>query len=78
MGFVFDVGVGHTTSANVDVGDDIKDVGNVEHFSLLALPCGFTKFAFVVLLQLKNMSSRAFCPKETFTNLVQPMWLGLA
>jgi len=77
-GFIFDAGVGHTTSANVDAGDDIKAVGSVQHSSPPALPGGFTGFALVVLLQAKNMSGRAFCPKETFTNLVQPMWLGLA
>jgi hypothetical protein len=78
VGFIFDAGVGHTTSANVDAGDDIKAVGSVQHSSPPALPGGFTGFALVVLLQAKNMSGRAFCPKETFTNLVQPMWLGLA
>jgi len=71
-------GVGHTTSPNVDAGDDIKAVGSVQHSSPPALPGGFTGFALVVLLQAKNMFGRAFCPKETFTNLVQPMWLGLA
>jgi hypothetical protein len=78
MGFIFDARVAHTTLANVDAGNDIKDVGNVQHSSLLTLPCGFNEFALVVLLQTKNMSSRAFCSKETFTNLAQPMWFGLA
>ncbi|CAK9200329.1 unnamed protein product [Sphagnum troendelagicum] len=31
-------GVGHTTSANVDAGDDIKAVGSVQHSSPAALP----------------------------------------
>ncbi|CAM6037237.1 unnamed protein product [Sphagnum compactum] len=31
-------GVGHTTSANVDAGDDIKAVGSVQHSSPPALP----------------------------------------
>ncbi len=70
--------VAHAKSANVDARDDIKDMGNMQHSSLPALPSGFTNFALMVLLQAKNMSNRAFCPKETFTNLVQPMWLGLA
>ncbi len=78
MGFIFDTWVGHTTSTNADATDDIKDAGSVQHSSLPTLPGGFTEFAFVVFLQIKNMFSKAFFSKETFTNLVQPIWLGLA
>jgi hypothetical protein len=78
MGFIFDARVAHTTLANVDVKNDIKVVGNLQPSSMLTLPCGFNEFALVVFLQTNNMSSRAFCLKETFTNLVQPMWFGLA
>ncbi len=78
MGFIFDARMGHMTSANVNVGGDIKDVGSVQHSSMLTLPSGFIEFALVVLLQAKNMFSKAFCWKEFFTNLVQPMCFGLA
>ncbi len=78
VGFIFDARVAHVKSANVDARDDIKDVGSMQYSSLPTLPSGFTKFALMVLLHANNMSSRAFCPKETLTNSIQPMWLGLA
>jgi len=81
MGFIFNARVGHTTSANVDARNDTKDVSNVQHFSLPALPGGFTEFAFVVLLQVKQMCSMAFCLKELsqiWFNQCGLAWLGLA
>lgn len=55
--------MGNTTSANVDTRDDIKDVGSMQHSSLLTLPGGFIEFALVVLLQAKYMSKKAFSLK---------------
>jgi hypothetical protein len=81
MGFIFDARVGHITLPNVDARDDIKDVSNVQHSSLPALPSGFIEFAFVVLLQVKNMSCKAFCLKEVsqiWFNKCGLAWLGLA
>ncbi len=80
MGIIFDARVGHTTLANVDARDDIKDVSNVQHSSLPTLPGGFTEFAFVVLLQVKNMSSKAFCLKEVsqiWFNKCGLAWFGM-
>jgi hypothetical protein len=53
VGFIFDAGVGHMTSANVDTRDDIKDVGNMVTFNTLhchPYQVGFNEFALVVLL----------------------------